>query len=169
MNENVNLVEILRDCPKDTVLYSSIYGNVSVEITTDPAAEYPIYIYKTHHGHKVYIANLTKEGKFSAQYGEEPTLFPSKDQRDWSKFSAPWHKRVKFDPKTLKPFDKVLVRDRQYNLWGCGLFSNIVEHDGYLYKCVGQLYVYCIPYNDDTKHLVGKADNAPEFYRYWED
>ena len=169
MNENVNLVEILMDCPKDTVFYSSIYGNVSVEITTDPAAVYPIYIYKTKHGQKVYIANLTKEGKFSAQYGEEPTLFPSKDQRDWSKFSAPWHKKKRFDPNTLKPFDRVLVRDRCHSPWGCNLFSHIVEHDQYPYKCVGNYCVYCIPYNDDTKHLVGKADNAPEFYRYWEE
>ena len=169
MNENVNLVEILKDCPKDTVLYSSIFGDVLVEIITDPAAQYPIYIYKTHHGHKVYIANLTKEGKFNAQYGEEPTLFPSKDQRDWSKFYPSWHKKKRFDPNTLKPFDKVLVRDRQYNLWICGLFSHVVEHDTYLYKCVGQSYVYCIPYNDDTKYLVGTTDEAPEYYRYWED
>ena len=26
-----------------------------------------------------------------------------------------------------------------------------------------------IPYNDETKHLVGTTDEAPEFYRYWED
>ena len=30
-------------------------------------------------------------------------------------------------------------------------------------------YKYCIPYNDDTKHLVGTTKEAPEFYRYWED
>ena len=27
---------------------------------------------------------------------------------------------------------------------------------------------YCIPYNDDTKHLVGTEEEAPEYYRYWE-
>lgn len=26
-----------------------------------------------------------------------------------------------------------------------------------------------IPYNEDTKHLVGTTEEAPEFYRYWED
>ena len=26
-----------------------------------------------------------------------------------------------------------------------------------------------IPYNDETKHLVGTTDEAPEFYKYWED
>ena len=30
-------------------------------------------------------------------------------------------------------------------------------------------YDFCIPYNDDTKQLVGTADEAPEYYRYWED
>ena len=31
--------------------------------------------------------------------------------------------------------------------------------------CYGQ----CIPYNDDTKHLVGTNEEAPEYYRHWED
>ena len=30
-------------------------------------------------------------------------------------------------------------------------------------KCVGS-----IPYNDETKHLVGTKENAPKYYRYWE-
>ena len=30
-------------------------------------------------------------------------------------------------------------------------------------------YKYCVPYNDDTKHLVGTTEEAPEYYRYWED
>ena len=30
-------------------------------------------------------------------------------------------------------------------------------------------YTYCIPYNDDTKHLVGTTEEAPEYYRYWKD
>ena len=25
-----------------------------------------------------------------------------------------------------------------------------------------------IPYNDDTKHLVGTCDEAPDYYRYWD-
>ena len=33
MNENINLVEILKDCPEGTKLYSSIYGEV--ELNTD--------------------------------------------------------------------------------------------------------------------------------------
>ena len=76
----------------------------------------------------------------------------------------------KFDPKTLKPFDKVLVRDTADFSWACDLFSYILDGDvEYKYKGVGCLNKYCIPYNDDTKHLIGTTDEAPEFYKYWED
>ena len=27
----------------------------------------------------------------------------------------------------------------------------------------------CIPYNNDTKHLVGTTEEAPEHYRYWDE
>lgn len=76
----------------------------------------------------------------------------------------------KFDPKTLKPFDKVLVRDSHNAVWSCKWFSHIMDLSKfYKYATTGCLYRYCIPYNDDTKHLVGTTDEAPEFYRYWED
>ena len=77
----------------------------------------------------------------------------------------------KFDPKTLKPFDKVLGREHYSRAWRCNQFSHIIiEHSCYPYKCYGNAdYKYCIPYNDETKHLVGTKEEAPEFYRYWED
>ena len=74
----------------------------------------------------------------------------------------------KFDPKTLKPFDKVIARIDKQGIWCCELFS-FIEEDTNLIKCCGAYYKYCIPYNDDTKHLIGTADEAPIFYRYWED
>ena len=102
-------------------------------------------------------------------------FFPSKDQRDWSKFSAPWYKKEKFDPKTLKPFDKVPVRDSMLIedspscLWRCQIFSSYKEeYENYPYICINDEYSFCIPYNDDTKHLAGTNKEAPEFYRYWE-
>ena len=50
------------------------------------------------------------------------------------------------------------------------LFSYIMEGEKtYPYACIAYNYKYCIPYNDDTKHLVGTTEEAPEFYRYWED
>ena len=39
----------------------------------------------------------------------------------------------------------------------------------YPYHCIGNSVRYCIPYNNDTKHLVGTTDEVPEYYRYWEE
>ena len=94
----------------------------------------------------------------------------SKEQRDWSKFEAPWYKKSKFDPKTLKPFDKVLVHDNGDDLWRCEFF-NFINNANITFPYVGlyESYKYCIPYNEETKHLVGTTDEASEYYRYWEE
>lgn len=101
-------------------------------------------------------------------YNGECLLFPSKDQHDWNKFSAPLIKKKRFDPKTLKPFDKVLVRNNNGE-WECAIFSHITNYGGsYQYDCCYMIYKYCIPYNNNTKHLVGTTEEAPKYYRYWE-
>ena len=164
MNENIDLTKILKDCPRGTKLYSLIFGEVDFEkIGSDD--EYAIFITKGD-----ITASFTKEGFYYDDIGEECLLFPSKDQRDWSKFTAPWYKKERFDPKTLKPFDKVLVYDI-YDIcegWACAFFSHIRESD-YPYSTSSGSFKVCIPYNDETKHLVGTTDEAPEYYRYWED
>lgn len=78
--------------------------------------------------------------------------------------------KPKFDPKTLQPFDKVLVRDDSLECWEAQLFSHIIKDENHFpYVCTNDSNRYCIPYNDDTKHLVGTTDEAPVYYRYWED
>ena len=76
----------------------------------------------------------------------------------------------KFDPKTLNAFDSVIVRN-EYDEWTCTLFSHIRNKPNTRFICATceSLYIYCVPYNDDTKHLVGTTEEAPEYYRYWED
>ena len=96
-------------------------------------------------------------------------MFPSKEQRDWSKFAATWLKKERFDPKTLKAFDKVLVRNNSHHIWTARVFSHIDSHPQYKYICGNDHYKICIPYNEDTKHLVGTTEEATEFYRYWDD
>ena len=79
-------------------------------------------------------------------------------------------KKPKFDPKTLQPFDKVLVRYSHKEKWHCSLFSYINNDDiDYPYVAITTGFRYCIPYNEETKYLVGTNEEAPEFYRYWED
>ena len=159
MNENLNLIEILKDCPKGTKLYSTVFGEVEF---VDCDNLYQIIVTKES---KYYC--FTSEGAFifkNTKYNlGECSLFPSKDQRDWSKFE------LKFNPNTLKPFDKVLVRDDSLEYWEAQLFSHIIKDENHFpYVCTNDSNRYCIPYNDDTKHLVGTYDEAPEYYRYWE-
>ena len=117
-----------------------------------------------------FIISYTKEGWQNISFPGNCLLWPSKDCRDWSKFTAPWYKKEKFDPKTLQPFDKVLARDYLHGKWTCGFFSHTVIFDNtYMYNMGEVLYKMCIPYNDKTKHLVGTTGEAPEYYRYWED
>ena len=161
MNENIDLTKILKDCPSGTKLYTPIWGEVTfVEVIE---SLYPIRIYNKYDNR----INLSKDGHYIIhEQDSECILFPSKDQRDWSKFTAPLHKKEKFDHKTLNPFDKVLVRDNINNPWVCDHFSYINHAN----ICITtDRCKYCIPYNNDTKHLVGTTEEAPEYYRYWEE
>ena len=158
MNENLNLVEILKGCPSGTKLYSTVFGEVEFEYI-EKDSSHPIIV-KTSHG---CIYGFTTSGELHVVYDGECTLFPSREQRDWSKSKF---KKPKFDPKSLQAFDRVLVRDDCESVWQCDIFSHInYELEIFRYKCTGCSYRYCIPYNEETKHLIGTTDAAPEFYR----
>ena len=76
--------------------------------------------------------------------------------------------KPKFDPKTLQPFDKVLVRNSNKNTWRCTLFSHIdEEYEDFPIICVFSCWSYCVPFNEETKHLVGTTQDAPEYYKIW--
>ena len=166
MNKKIDLTKILKDCPEGTKLYTTIWGEVTfIKVSESVCNLYPIIIYN-----ECDHVGLTKDGRYLInKQDSECILFPSKDQRDWSKFTAPWLKKERFDPNTLQPFDKVLVRDTNSEKWRIQLFSHIIK-DCFPseYHCVNSCYNFCIPYNDDTKHIVGTTDEAPEFYRYWD-
>ena len=306
MNENIDLTKILKDCPNGTKFYTSVWGEVSFEKILDREV-YTIEI-DTVSGYRL----LMKEGCYTKSNDAECIIFPSKDQRDWSKFTAPWYKKEsepkfkvgdwvinklgdswhivnldkknykvcdgkgnynyfpiskqdkmhlwtiqdvkdsdvlvngsnififhfinnrrlmgychvnmddgnlyndigrnecfctidaqitpatkeqrdllfqkikeagykwnvktntldklvnpKFDPKTLVPFTKVLIwKDL---IWIPTMFTFLdfsLEYPRMRYNTIA---VKVIPYNNDTKHLIGKTDEAPEYYRYWED
>ena len=170
MNENIDLTKILKDCPKGFELYSPICGTVFIqEIHNTPEYDYPIEC-KSYTESHIYF---TKEGRFLINCPDaECLLFPSKNQRDWNKFVAPWCKKEnkRFDPKTLAPFDRVLVKDELKGEWGGAFFSHINKYiDDSKYCTLDDNYKYCIPYNEDTKHLICTTDEAPEYYKYWEE
>ena len=310
MEEKIDLSKILKDCPKGTKLYSTIFGEVEFEHIHNGSRAIG---YKTNTGRNF---DVSYEGKFFENYDGECTLFPSKDQRDWSEFTAPWYNKEpepkfkvgdwiitptnkvlqitsiegtsyrfnnkshyweicycdeecrlwniqdakdgdvlvhssfmfddfifiynntsilqaycyysnernrfiiedrghhcpwnmqevkpatkeqcnllfqkikeagykwnvetktleklvepKFNPKTLKPFDRVLTRDSNSEKWHCNYFSYIDYGDIYFPYATsgGAGFAYCIPYNEDTQHLVGTCDEPADYYKYWEE
>ena len=170
MNENLNLVEILKDCPKGTKLYSTLFGDVEFErVCKNEKNLFPIEVKRSDGT----IVTFMKNGRFYFGYSGECTLFPSREQRDWSEFTAPWLEKERFDPRTLKHFDKVLARMTKDGVWHATFFSHYdkeVKWGCYPFVTTSsKSYSMCIPYNDDTKHLVGTDEEAPEYYRYWED
>ena len=168
MNEYIDLRKILKGCPKGTILYSLIHGYVEFSKILDKGSRVIEVISITSSGQR-FVEHYTFRGQLHSVYNnDECVLFPSQTQRDWSKFTAPWYKKERFDPNTLKPFDRVIVRNNNGE-WRCAIFSHIKDYDSdYRYDCCYMIYRYCIPYNEDTKHLLGTTEEAPEYYRYWE-
>lgn len=71
--------------------------------------------------------------------------------------------KPKFDPNTLQPFDRVLVRQGKHVEW-VARFFDFCEDDNY-YTTSGSAWVMCVPYNEETKHLHGTTEEAPEYYQ----
>ena len=202
--EKLNLVEILKDCPKGTPLYTTICGSVELEgVESILNNGYPITV----RGKNGDLETVTSEGRLY-QYAQdgECVLFPSKENRDWSQFNKPKSKYKvgdhfifdddkplltfvrakgnnlilkelteegkehqfrkddvtfveKFDTKFLKPFDKVLVFNE---FWECAIFSHQCDNGEFVTtNCTSN---FCIPYNEETKHLIGTHEREPEFY-----
>ena len=260
MNENLNLVEILKDCPKGMELDCTMFDNVTFagvvenrvfpiriivgggttmvltkygQYTDDDFAKcviFPkgettwegfvpphkfkdgdilsyqnarlsnrtIYIYRYHKRFNTsYYVSLSFDPKKSliiynkgdltmfaydltvrfATEEEKQKLFKAiKDNGyEWNAETKTLKKLVKpkFDFKTLKPFDKVLVRrgSEDYNVWFPDFvsYSPDATNNKTLCMCVMEDIAMVIPYNDETKHLLGTSEEAPEYYRYWED
>lgn len=149
----MNIAEILKKCPKGMKLYCTLYGEVELVKVKDNDI-YPIVVSCLEIGN--YIMKFDKDGKNMTAH-KEPTLFPSKDQRDWSKFGTNDQSTDQKPKIELKPFDKVLVRDSNYGKWECDIFNHI---DNGIYNCFRSYWYQCIKY-EGNEHLLGTI-NKPE-------
>ena len=147
----INVAEKLKDCPKGTKLYSPLFGEVEfvrIEIGS-------IIVKVLDNGIPYSNVTFTAEGKLHDIEQSECLVFPSKDNRDWNKFNLPVN--------TLKPFDKVLVKDSIDEKWKISLFSYYDEETQYFpYVCISGRYVRCIPY-EGNEHLLNTT-NTPKDY-----
>lgn len=258
MEQELNLVEILKDCPQGTKLYSTIHGEVEFSRieNTIKNEKHPIVV-------GAFICGIltdvyfTYNGKYLHGYDGECVLFPSKDQRDWSKFKVEpemvdgeiyyvknnlveWiyiYKRTytfktshyvavlnnyfnyymefndicttqtdnikvlrkateeekrlffeiiekngrkwdadkkelvriekKFDISSLHHFDKILVRDCNEQKWKCDFYDSYASELNSPFRTTYSWYKQCIPYNEETMHLVSTNKMPPEKYINW--
>lgn len=164
-SQELNLCEILKYCPDGESFWSPLFGDVKFNDINNERNFINIILEDGE------TWNINTDGTISLGTTTSPEimLYPSREQIDWTKVKYE-KKKERFDPKTLKPFDRVLVkRGGKEDKWTCNIFSFYSEGTGYDFECLDDVYENCIPYNEETKHLVGTSDEAPEFYRYWED
>ena len=112
MNENIDLTKILKNCPKGYQFWSPMLGDVKlyninqerkiVSVILETDATWDINANGT-----ISIGNVTSP---------DIMLYPSKDQRDWSKFTAPWLKEERL-PKTWEDFIEIM--NLKYPSAGC--------------------------------------------------
>ena len=114
---------------------------------------------------------LTKRGLFTEGYSlidkEDSLLFATEEEKN-KLFSAlekegkAWDAEKKqivdLKPKVeLKPFDKVLSRRCSEDYWVLNFYSHKKD---YYHICIdGSSNLYCIPYNEETEHLLGTTDD----------
>lgn len=142
MDKELNLINILKDCPIGTPLYSPLFGDVRLHYIGQSTVTVKLSDIKTAH----FLSN----GKYFSD-NPECMLFPSKENRDWSNFHPNGHK--------FQPRDWCLMRnikERFPYTWRLCQFA--YKTDDGLYEAVGgHRYKECLPYNNLTKHLLGTA------------
>lgn len=81
-NKDINIAEILKDCPEGTKLYSPLFGELKFG-KLDSSEHYPILIDTDNSRAFTFDSN----GRFYSTYPTaECLLFPSSEMRDWTKF-----------------------------------------------------------------------------------
>lgn len=105
MNENLDLIKILKDVPAGTKLWSPMCGECEfVGITT----EYPSPIRCKKICDDSYW-QFRSNGCFAKYDDSECVLFPSKVNRDWSTF------KILTKHKKFNSFQKILVKEYYYD------------------------------------------------------
>lgn len=100
MKNNINIAEILKDCPKGMKLYSPICGKVEFNEIDIDNERHPIAL-KSCRG----TINFAEDGHFCAAYDTaECMLFPSSKMRDWTKFFKRGDVVRSIDDRTLAVF-----------------------------------------------------------------
>ncbi len=159
MNENIDLTVLLKNVPRGTKFWSPLFGDVYFLLIQGPTFDYPVEVTSFEDE----VQAFTSEGILTKTFPNAGCLlFPSKEQRDWNVWAEEQKKAHKVKV-TLRPFDRVLVREGN-NVWSIDFFSFIDTEGDLPFAVIGGDFSQCIPYNEETAHLVGTTDPCPIDY-----
>lgn len=124
MNENINLVDILKDAPRGTKLWSPLCGECEFRGILSSNNVFQIRVkYEEKEGNTTQYLCFSSQGKYCDSFEAECLIFPSKDNRDWSTFKIPRkHKNFELGQKVLVPY-----YDGSDNKWRLAFYSNYDE------------------------------------------
>ena len=155
METEINIVEILKDKPANTKLYSPLFSEVFFLHVSGG------YIAVEHHGG---TSLFLSSGRFYDYDGSEPLLFPSKEMRDWNKFA--WQKGdilvnennahiifEKFTDDTYTTFIGRHYLNKNYKNYVPGRYTCVTQHFHIEESNAAQIYIYNI-----EEKIGGKLD-----------
>lgn len=155
METEINIVEILKDKPANTKLYSPLFSEVFFSHVSGG------YIAVEHHGG---TSLFLSSGRFYDYDGSEPLLFPSKEMRDWEKFS--WKKGdvlvnennahiifKKFTDDTYTTFIGRHYLNKNYRNYVPGRYTCVTQHFHIEESNAAQIYIYNV-----EEKIGGKLD-----------
>lgn len=174
LKQNINIAEILKDAPSGTSLYTPLlgfvelvkviinknYSSIKVEVISDRESfdDNSLFYY------------FNEYGKYTNSKDAECMLFPSKNNRDWSTFKAPWKlKKFTAGQKVLVGIQGLTPDGSSYH-WTLSIYSHFVkggfmadgqEYNGSYHVCInGRCYPeeLIIPYEGNEDKL-GKEVN----------
>lgn len=155
METEINIVEILKDKPANTKLYSPLFSEVFFSHVSGG------YIAVEHHGG---TSLFLSSGRFYDYDGSEPLLFPSKEMRDWNKFA--WQKGDilvnennahiifgKFTDDTYTTFIGRHYLNKNYKNYVPGRYTCVTQHFHIEESNAAQIYIYNV-----EEKIGGKLD-----------
>ena len=118
--------------------------------------------------HSLYLKDFCDSDSFRLATEEEKQKLFVALAKEGKRWNAETKQVEDITPKcALRPFDKVIVRIVDSSIWCCDIFShfNTIRRT---FVCTGEInYDECVPFNDETKYLLGTTEDAPEKYKTW--
>lgn len=138
-NSDINIADILRDCPAGTPLYSRMTGKLELQQVFEKGCDtYPIHaevIYEYEDPKNDTFATFTSTGRWSKEFPNgECLLFPSLEMQDWTKFFRRGDVVVcvglgvtavfeGWDSEDYTEFRTTVEYDNKEDIWGVKLYG----------------------------------------------